>query len=250
MEYSGICGVSTSVFTRGNACWLNDNMICLFIVDDYYVDLYGQSVFFSMIHSIKSIANRHFVEVSANMISWSKVASQTTASSRNYAWVVAPGSCSSKSNRLTRQTETCRRTSRESAISRSLYREMIYPMNVASRMYNKETTVLTWRRFNNAAANSAALPLVTNEAYYALDADFALQKRRVFARGTIGDFYESRERNRDEFSVSHVTLWSIIAIRSIRNAVYRREPFDRDLRLIKSHVTRGLSGEHKRCRFN
>lgn len=70
------------------------------------------------------------------MISWSKVASQTTASSRNYAWVVAPGSCSSKSNRLTRQTETCRRTSRESAISRSLYREMIYPMNVASRMYN------------------------------------------------------------------------------------------------------------------
>jgi len=52
--------------------------------------------------------------------------------------------------------------------------------------------VLTWRRFSNAAVNGAALLLVTNEAYYALDVDFALQKRRVFARGTIGDCLVSR----------------------------------------------------------
>ncbi|KYN37396.1 hypothetical protein ALC56_08300 [Trachymyrmex septentrionalis] len=51
--------------------------------------------------------------------------------------------------------------------------------------YGKKATVLTWRRFSNAVANSTALLLVTNEACYALDADFALQKRRVFARGTI-----------------------------------------------------------------
>lgn len=52
--------------------------------------------------------------------------------------------------------------------------------------------MLTWRRFSNAVANGAALLLVTNEAYYALDVDFALQKRRVFARGTIGDCLVSR----------------------------------------------------------
>lgn len=50
---------------------------------------------------------RHFVEVSANMISWSKVAPQTTTSSRNYAWVVSPSSCW-----LTRQTERYGRTHR------------------------------------------------------------------------------------------------------------------------------------------
>ncbi|EGI65446.1 hypothetical protein G5I_06068 [Acromyrmex echinatior] len=215
MEYSGICGLSTGVFTRGNACWLNDNMIGLFVVDDCYVDLYGQSVISLLrFDSVKSIVNRHFVEVSANMISWSKVASQTTASSRNYAWVVSPGSCW-----LTQQTERCGRTSCE---SRSLYREMLYPVNIATCDMLKETTVLTWRRFSNAVANSTALLLVTNEAYYALDADFALQKRRVFARGTIAQVYESRERNRDKFSASRlssVTPWSIIAIHSIRNAV-------------------------------
>ncbi|TGZ31995.1 Uncharacterized protein DBV15_10106, partial [Temnothorax longispinosus] len=83
-----------------------------------------------------SVSLMHFVEVFANIISWSKVAPQTTTSSRNYAWKAA---------------------------------------------------ALTWRRFSNAVANGATLLLVTNEAYYALDVDFALQKRRVFARGTIGD---------------------------------------------------------------
>ncbi|KYM95676.1 hypothetical protein ALC62_13679 [Cyphomyrmex costatus] len=213
MEYSGICGVSTGVFTRGNACWLNDNMICLFIVDDYYVYLYlfCESRFCEINRSV-SLRFQHFDEVSANMISWSKVASQTTASSRNYAWIVSPGGCW-----LTRQTE------REIEIKFSLRLSL-----VANSLSRRRLPVLTWRRFSNAAANT--------------------------------------------FSTSRITPWSIIAISSIRNAIvsiiydlyvsihafksnylvvpYRRELFDGDLCLIKSHVTRGLSGEHKRCRFN
>ncbi|KYN18955.1 hypothetical protein ALC57_08628, partial [Trachymyrmex cornetzi] len=159
--------------------------------------------------SVKSIVNRHFVEVSANMISWSKVASQTTASSRNYAWVVSPGS----SCWLTRQTERCGRTS--------------------------QTTVLTWRRFSNAVANSAprsiiAIRSIRNAVTAVIVSD-------------IYDFYVSIHAFKSNYLV--VPVWRVIRY-GCTQALYRREPFDRDLRLIKSHVTRGLSGEHKRCRFN